>query len=463
MREIPNLFLAGAVVGLIAASLAASDQADQIKLDERYYGPHRLFSLQPPADTQRWSGYSPGMLARWSYVHPKLKAVVWVLSIHHAGVTRKKQADGADVPFSLADYAVALKSKLTEEKKVLVKSVDVFIAADKPAIDIQGISLGKLKQWQRQVWILIQPDQFLIVKIDGPQDMKAELLAISKKVLGTLKINDPGKIRAATFANLKRGEALLAALAAGKADKQPADVIQTDTQWFMLKLKGKNVGYKLQTESVANLDDIAGSRIRAWVWFKPPGAGQPRLLKRVLFSTTKPLLERWTSQLQVGIGAKSVVVAESGITRNGEEIVCAVRRDTKKYSNRKMAPKKSYLPRAIGELLPRLVDLSKPRTCSFAAYETDANAIFERSFTVHGRRKITLGGKTVETTEATYRSIKEKQVISVKLWLDEKGLILRMETGQGLVMERSTREAVVKAFPRAAGVVKATASWAEQD
>ena len=64
------------------------------------------------------------------------------------------------------------------------------------------------------------------------------------------------------------------------------------------------------------------------------------VLKRVLFSTCTPLLERWTSQRQIGSGPRSIVLAEDGIVRNGRELTCETSNNGQKATKSKPVPHK---------------------------------------------------------------------------------------------------------------------------
>ena len=70
--------------------------------------------------------------------------------------------------------------------------------------------------WKRQVWILAEPDRFLIVMITGPVGSKTQLDQISQAVLETLELSDPKAALAAKEESLNRGREFLAALSKKK-------------------------------------------------------------------------------------------------------------------------------------------------------------------------------------------------------------------------------------------------------
>jgi uncharacterized membrane protein YbhN (UPF0104 family) len=66
--------------------------------------------------------------------------------------------------------------------------------------------------WQRQVWVLAQPAQFLIVTISGPETMKDAMDAVCDQVLATLELFDPTQARQEQRKSAQRAEDFLASL-----------------------------------------------------------------------------------------------------------------------------------------------------------------------------------------------------------------------------------------------------------
>ncbi len=176
-----------------------------------------------------------------------------------------------------------------------------------------------------------------------------------------------------------------------------------------------------------------------------------RLLKRTLFVTADGKLERWAKQLRVGSEGKGQAVQEDGLKEN-ELIVNKVVVEGKAETRKKRVPEKRYLPQATGMLLPRLMDLKTPGGYAFAAYNSEANSFDMRTFTVVGPEQIVLGGRKVDVVRATDQPTAASE--PAVLHLDPKGDLLRMQTEDGLVMERSTASAIRRRFPNAADILK---------
>ena len=437
-----------ASISAALALLAVAPALGQVALDRRYRDPLHGFSLRPPAGTERRREFSASRLVTWVRSDPKSGAIAWTLTVHRGARTKED--------IKLEAFAKELPKQLLASDRFFVdkKSVRVLPVAKKGAIQLEGVMRGAVRLWQRQVWVLARPRRFLVFTIRGPEADKDKLRKIFDAVAKTIIISDPKAEREAREENLKRGRELLSEL----EDAKIKAVIHAAPQWFLLRLKDKDVGFMKQTESARKHKGSAGWEVVTWVMMRLP-KDKLRLQKRVLFTTTDRSLERWREQLQVGEGAGAITLAEDGM-KQADLIVCNVGQNRRIDTKRQKVPKKHYLPRAMTILMPRLIDASKASAYAFATYTTQANAFDMRTFTVIGPETITLGGRRVKAVRMTDQPAADAEAVT--LWVNKKGLLLRMQTSEGVVMEQTSEGAILRRFPKAKAALAAMRQWARQ-
>ena len=435
ISAVVRMAAAGCVGVLMACAVGRADEP--LQLGKRYTDPVHGFSIRPPAGVEREREFSASRLVSWRRRDQQIGAILWTLSIQRA--VRDKEEIG------LKPFSKQLAERLRREDKFKIDSIDLSPVAGKQAVHLRG-ETGGVRFWQRQVWVLTRPGESLIILIRGPVTMKDRLDAICEQVLGTLRLTDPKQAQELQRKNLARGQEFLA----GLTGKRYAAALRAKPQWFLLQLKGKNVGFRRVVEARARRDRTDGYEVTMWVMLDLPGV-DVRLLKRTLFVTADGKLERWAKQLRVGSEGKGQAVQEDGLKEN-ELIVNKVVVEGKAETRKKRVPEKRYLPQATGMLLPRLMDLKTPGGYAFAAYNSEANSFDMRTFTVVGPEQIVLGGRKVDVVRATDQPTAASE--PAVLHLDPKGDLLRMQTEDGLVMERSTASAIRRRFPNAADILK---------
>lgn len=291
---------------------------------------------------------------------------------------------------------------------------------------------------------------FLIFAIVGPADAKERLNSILEAVLGTVQLFDPTAEREAGRQNLQRGEEFLKAL----GEKQILAAVHAQPQWFLLKLKDQPVGFLYQTESPVRRDGADGVEVRMRIKTQMPG-DDVRFARRELFCTPNRSLELWKEDLVIGTGERAVRMVEDGI-RQEEMIVCnTVRCNQERTHKKKLGEDIAgvYLPRAEATLLPRLVDLNKKQSYAFAYYNSEPNDFDMRTFAVAGPERIALGGSEVQAFRTTDQLADD--VEPAVMWVDSGGMLLRVESSDGLVMEAASKPQVLEKFPSAEDDVKA--------
>ena len=195
----------------------------------------------------------------------------------------------------------------------------------------------------------------------------------------------------------------------------------------------------------ARRNGAKGYEVRSFVKLKPANAG-PRTVRREEFSTADRNLERWRESLTVGTGAKAAYTVEEGIKQK-DLIFCHLTQGPQERDHKKtLTPNVAeiYLPRAFGMVLPQLVDLDKANAYAFAVYAAQPNAFDMRTFAVIGPEQITIAGRDVQAIKATDKAAEDAE--PARLWVDKRGILLRMETAEGLVMESASQASLIRRF-----------------
>ena len=229
-----------------------------------------------------------------------------------------------------------------------------------------------------------------------------------------------------------------------------AAAIVTQPRWYLLKLKDKNVGFTRTIETAATRQGAKGYEVITWVMFQQAKT-ERRFGRRAMFTTADRKLERWNEALLTGEGRNTRRDSEEGM-KQAKMIVCYVSPNggsmqTHKKTLNPPVIRAIYLPRAMGAILPRLVDLKKPATYAFAVYNSSTNDFDMRTFTVVGPQQIDLQARTLSAIRITDRMAADAEVAT--LWVDGDGVLLRMKTTDGLVMDQSTRTGILRRFPGA--------------
>ena len=405
-------------------------------LGKRYIDPLNGFSLRPPAGTQRKRQVSPTGLVTWLRRDTRSGAIDLTLAV------RRRTEAKRDI--DLAAYAKALAKKLRENEQFRVESARLMTVAGRPAIDLRGLD-RRVGLWRRQAWIWSQPGLFLIVDVSGPFAASKRLDDTCQAVLDTVRLTDPSAARKAREENLHRAESLLD----GFRESKLANLFKQDPQWYLLRLKDTDVGYMWVAVSAGRRDGVAGCEVKSFARVEADTGGVRRA-RCVYFATLDRSMERWEEALRIGSSHKAVQTVEDGIKKDAM-ILChfagpgrGQERSVQKAI--RLSTLVVYLPKAFGMVLPRLIDLKRPAAYAFATYTSRANAFDMRTFTVVGPREITVRSRRIEAVYATDQPAADAE--PAKLYLDEKGKLLRMETAEGLVMETATRDAILRRFPK---------------
>lgn len=424
--------LAAWAVGAAAQHRAAAADPP-IVLGARYIDKINGYSLRPPALASRRREYSRSRLVSWMMRDTSTGAVNLTFTVlKRTGV--KKTVD-------LKAYATALKRVLAREQQLYLSALRLTKVAGKNAIDLSGTGgLSGPGLWQRQVWIHQREGQFLILAISGSKARKDVLNAAFTAIVASVQLIDPAQAIKVRNANLKRGQDLLAGLTTTKL----AAAFDGQGRWYLLAKGGKDVGYMYIKAAPARRDRVDGYGVTSVLRLQLP-KDKVRRARREQFSTANRDFSRWNETMDVGAGTARYV--EEGI-KQGDMALCTITSGGQERTNKKrlnVDTQKIFLPRAFGMVLPRLVDLKTRRTYAFATYTSQVNDFDVRTFTVTGSETVTVGARRIEAVRVLDQAADDAEPATV--WVDARGAILRMTTPDGLVMEASTRAAVIRRFP----------------
>ena len=392
--------------------------------------------------TERLRESSTRRLVCWVHRDEKTRAIRWSLEV------LRTQLEPAKLPRD--EYVKAIARELANASRFQVESTALDKIAGKPAMHFRGTWQGALKLWRRQTWVEVKPAEYLVLNIAGPITDKAAMDKVLTAVAGTLKLFDPSAVLAERSQNLSRGSAVLGALTRAKLEA----VLTGEPSYFLLRLKGKTIGFVRITEAIVRRDKDQGplgtpkgglsvGRIGA---LKPPGEPR-RLTREELFATVDRNVERWRRIVVDGEGTSAVRSVSEGIKQEDLLLVNTIRSGRPTPSRQRRLPAKlapAYLPAAFDVILPRMIDRTKPAAYGFVVYGAAANDFDLRILRVVGAESITHAGRGVAAVRLTDRMAPDAP--SADLWVDEKGLLLMMRTADGLTMERVRQKAVSGIF-----------------
>ncbi|MCK4625295.1 MAG: hypothetical protein KAV00_08300, partial [Phycisphaerae bacterium] len=388
----------------------------------------------PPADTERIMQTSARRLVGWTRRDEQTKAVRWSLEVLR---TKHKPTK-----LPLSKYAKTVAAELSRTSNFKVKSTRTSIVAGKPAIHFSGTWSGAFELWRRQTWVRIKPGEHIILNISGDPNGKDEMDAVMTKVLGSLKLFDP-KIAAAEYKqNLARGASALKKLSIRKLQT----IINKKPCYCTIKLKGKIIGFVKLTESITKRSNAQGLNVvSSGALILPETPAQ--LTWKELFTTPDRNFEQWKQVSVQGKGKTAAREIQEAIRKDNWMLVQLHRSGRPKRNWKQELPKTlhaAYLPEALSNLLPRLLDRSKPGTYAFAVYNPGKNDFDMRTVQVVKTETIRMGPKNFKATRMTDQMSRQSPIVN--LWVDEKGLLLRMQMPGGLVMERADRRIIAAKF-----------------
>jgi hypothetical protein len=360
-RKIWIALAAGAAtLGALAAATTGPASRPRVRVDLRHG-----FSFVPPEGALSQPPQGSGMIAKWVGLDARGNVVAWTLTFYKA---RPEEAAKANLEAAdLRRYCRTLQERLAAETRLEIETTRVITVAGKGAIDVVGsFALGKGRQFRRQVWVLTGPQEFLVVKVEGPLHESKSLTDLTDSVLETLRVMEADELLKARLDGIRRGSALLTDLTGPAGPDRLRSVLQDPPQWFLLRLDGEPMGFKAQAEAASQRKGTSGVQIRSWSMHRFPGKN-PIAQEETLFVADGLQTEAWEARCRMGTSKSPIVETESGLVRDGRQLTCEWSRNGKGATLQREIPtevfvgktriRNVHLPRAMGELLPRLVDL----------------------------------------------------------------------------------------------------------
>ncbi len=433
------------IIIVIAAvlSLGAAAPAD-VDLAKPFRDPLNGFTIRPPEGAQRKLKTGTATLAQWLQRDEESGAIIWTLTVSKAAYKVKEGEK-----FELRQYGKQLAKEMLERDRFKVEKLTFGNVDKKPAIIMTGESVGTLKFWQKQVWVRPKPGRFLVFTIFGPLNKTDYLRSVMDKVLQNVTIVDPEEELKRRQTYLRNGKGVLLGLTKEKVTRIAAD----KPFWMLMKLKGKTVGWMRQREEIDTIQQFDGLKVETHSSADLP-KNPVRLSKSAMFSSIGRTYEQWTELLQIGSGKTAVSFAEKGL-RKDRVILCNASRNGRALPvlKREDVPDQWFLPKAMGMMLPRLLDLGEPKTYAFATYNSRTNKYDMRLFVVGETVTIEHDGRRVKAVRCQDQAHWDKDPATV--YLKPDGTLLRLETADEFVVELSDEATVRRKFPKVNDVIKA--------
>lgn len=413
------------------------EDAVVLELDRRYVNSVWGFSFQPPVKTYRGVDAEAVHRLTWTRFQEKTGALMWSLSVSRVSLEK--------APDDLDKLARALAGQLDAQENFQVDKHRVGQAAGMKAIHLRGRS-GVSPH--RQSWLQTAPNQFLVFRISGPDEIFARLDKVLDLSLDSVKlVQSTAEARKQT---LSAGAKVLEKLTAERMGM----AIHPEPQWFLLWHEGKKAGFIRVVEAARTLQGVDGYAVRSWSLVEVPKT-PVRLSRRESFVSSDRKYERWHDQWQVGSGKTADNGAERGMLQENV-LLCDIDpgggQKVRSAEFHLKAESEYYLPHVLGSLLPRLLDLSKSGSYAFSSYSG------VRGFEI--RTVTVVGPVTLNEGQAQVQAIKvldqpSDDVGPSTAHYSAKGDLLRLESSDGLVVEASDAATVRKAYPKADAIVKA--------
>lgn len=427
---------------LAAATLRTIAAEGQIELGSRYIDPVNGFSLHPPAGADRVREFSPARLVSWSQRDPKTGAIAWTLTVRH-----EPAAEGA----AIAELAKELPQRLAGRDDCQLDSAEPGKLLNRDCLHVRMQRGQTARRWQYEVWLPAGDKHLLVLAIQGPLDIKERLESILRQVAATARLIDPKAAEAARKENLQRGKALLSQLTPEKLSA----TMKVEPRWYLYTRHGADIGFMYTAAAAARDLNVDGWQVTTVARLEVR-SGQATAIRRNLFISADRAREHWSETAEVRQGARPPRKMTEDGRREGPAISCRIAEGAKARTNQKPMPPltaEHYLPRALSIFLPRLADLSRTAAYAFATYTTAANDFDMRTFEVIAPETIILGTRAAEAVRADDQMAADAE--PVMLWLSPDGCLLRMRTADGVTMDLSTREAVVRRYPDAESLIAA--------
>ena len=428
MTKLPVAF--ALAFGLFVSAHAQAPAGESAGRTEEHIDLRAGFRVKLPVGLERTDMRSASQMVSWTRRDGGTGAILWTISVNNM-----RDGGGVSMQKQMEEIAATLKARegFEIESKTLIKVGDdeAIDIKGKTFTDAAGKTVGKVQWWQRQVWVR-HDGKFLTWRITGPAAAEAEMDKVMTGLLESLTLIDARQVRAEREKNLAAGAAWLKGL-------KPADIARrlkpAAEQWFAITRDDKTIGWAVMSFETDNTtltarltlatetDGIASSAYATYNRAEATGTLRVR----------NPLDQPWKTIEQSDLNQGKLTVVEAGGNRS--------------QTRTKNVPADTFLPMAMVQALPLLVNRDKPVTLSFAVNAPRDPQLDVCTVRVGEPRELTLGDKKIQAIPVDVQQAEDAS--SDVYWIAPDGTIARVESAGGFHMTRATRTDIIKAFPNA--------------
>ncbi len=434
--------LAAAGLVLQAALASAADPALPEGY-ERYTDPIQGYTLAVPPGAVRQSSIGADQTVTWVLRDKRTEAILWTVEVKTVYYTGDKALD-------LQQYAERLRDELGKRDKTEVSRVTTTRAAGKPAILAEGVNAVS-KLWQRQVWIRVADERFLVLSVAAPSAERSTASEALDEMLQSLQVFDPAEHSRRLEEYLNRGAKRLDAI----EQRTIRNAIKPERRWMWILSEGEVVGWHATREMLHRREGVDGIRVVS-TSFSRIGRQRPVLGLSDAFSALDGSVDCWAEYLQVGSGDEATSLSRSVFLRD-RLALCVSYRNGRQLATRRRndIPAQWYLPRATGHLLWRLIDVNRPSVCAFVTFDESLNRCQMRTVKVTGKRTQAPspdGGEAAGWTIVNQEHW-DKPPTTLVVGSDHRLLEVRSEGSP--VMRAARRDDVLRRYPKAPKIIEA--------
>jgi hypothetical protein len=262
--------------------------------------------------------------------------------------------------------------------------------------------------------------------------------------LATRDLVDPTAVLEAQKLALDNGTALLKGLTPAAVNA----AIAKAERWFAIIQGNRMAGFMQVSEQPVQRKGAQGVQVNLRMVVVDPN-GVKLFTNQELYSSADRSFSRWETVSLVKEGATEKGREHQFGTKTNEALV--VQRVIGQHeieSRNHKVPEDCYVPLAMAQLLPRLLDRRMPGNYDFAQYNPTTSDVEIRSLRVVGPEKLALSGRSYDTVLLTDRMAADMP--EMKVYVDAAGLPLKIissdDFGAVTVYQQTTAEAILARF-----------------
>lgn len=402
------------------------------------------FSLRVPAEAKPQTNRKMSYVARWAKTN-KAGKTLWRITV----LRQQRLSTTTDMDTYAKSMAKTLKLssrshiEISKSYGTLVSNYKAFIIEgkvyDKPAGQDR-----KLLSTFCQLWVLYTPGSFTTFRFEATSKVQNPT-KIWKRIYNSIEITDNKEVLKEAE---KAGENAVEFLKTVTA-KRIKKILPKSSQNFLLYRHGKVVGWVRVTVKPGRYKGDDGFYVFRWGSIQV-GKDNVKLIREEIFIDEKFSAERWFTHSQTGkVGDRNPnnyqVLTRTGL-RQGRLIIITAGTDKsfRTYQARLGDTIRVYLNKTVNTLLPRLMDLTKPKTYAFTEYKLETDSFSFRKIIVGTKKRVEVGGKMVDAIRIVdYPDTREKPIIS---YVDSKGKLLKKVFPSGLTQVSASWDKILAVF-----------------